>query len=98
MGQCSASNEQQQVRPGGCCEQNVSRRCHDEGKENGTHAGPVIEPASKCGTDRNASQGKSAKETRVRVDSYALVDREESQIGATYSITGADKQDGDGDK
>jgi hypothetical protein len=26
-----------------------------------------------------------------------LIDREESQVGAAYGITGADKQDGDGD-
>jgi hypothetical protein len=70
-----------------------SHGCHDKGKENGNHAGSVIEPASKCGIDRNAAQGKSSeKDPELERIHTRLVDREESQVGA-----GTGKQDGDGD-
>jgi hypothetical protein len=93
-----ASNQQEQVKPGSCGEQNVSHGCHDEGKENRYQAGPVIKPTSKCGTDRNAAQGKSGeKDSEFEWIHTPLIDREKSQVGAAHGITGADKENGDGD-
>jgi hypothetical protein len=102
-GQWSASNEQQQVKPGGCCvavSKTYPTVVMTRARKTGTTLGRLSNQrpnAALTAMPLKARVARKMKDPEFEWIHMAPVDREESQVGATYSITGADKQDGDGD-